>query len=181
MYERLNSTFNWLSGGISSVTPGVPLRALLDELAVVTGIIDWQMPRDEGLVFLRLGSNLERLDMTSRLLEIDHESSWPDAGAATALRAVGALNPFLHTQRAMDGEQVVGFLVLDPEFPRSMLHCAKRAESAVRRMAAAGPPGADRSSAAHGRHPARRTGVRVDHAQLHRLAGPVQPRPRRRL
>ncbi|MGV1005644.1 MAG: alpha-E domain-containing protein [Candidatus Nanopelagicales bacterium] len=139
MFERLNSTFNWLSGGISTLTPGVPLRSLLDELAVVTGIIDWQMPRDEGLVFLRLGANLERLDMTSRLLEIDHEGLWPQAGAATTLRAVGALNPFLHTQRSMTGQQVAGFLVLDPGFPRSMLHCAQRSEDAVRTLAAPNP------------------------------------------
>ncbi len=140
MYERLNSTFNWLSGGISRDTPGVPLRALLDELAVVTGIIDWQMPRDEGLVFLHLGSNLERLDMTSRLLEINHESLWPEAGAVTTLRAIGGLNPFLHTQRSLTGDQVAAYLILDPVFPRSMLHAAVRSEAAVRKIAAAGPP-----------------------------------------
>ena len=101
---------------------------------MVNGIIEWQMPRDEGLVFLRLGSALERLDMTSRLLDIDHEGLWPQAGAATTLRAAGGLNPFLRTQRALNGEQVRGFLVLDPTFPRSMLQCAVRAERQVRQM-----------------------------------------------
>jgi uncharacterized alpha-E superfamily protein len=135
MFERLNATHLRLQSGISSVVPGIPLRGLLDELAVVTGIIDWQMPRDEGLVFLRLGAALERLDMTSRLLDIDHEALWPQAGAATTLRAAGALNPFLRTQRAMTGEQVRTFLVLDPTYPRSMLQCAVRAERQVRQMA----------------------------------------------
>jgi uncharacterized alpha-E superfamily protein len=135
MFERLNATHLRLQSGISSVVPGIPLRGLLDELAVVTGIIDWQMPRDEGLVFLRLGAALERLDMTLRLLDIDHEALWPQAGAATTLRAAGALNPFLRTQRAMTGEQVRTFLVLDPTYPRSMLQCAVRAERQVRQMA----------------------------------------------
>jgi uncharacterized alpha-E superfamily protein len=120
---------------VSTVIPGIPLRSLLDELAVVTGIIEWQMPRDEGLVFVRLGSALERLDMTCRLLDIDHDALWPQAGAATTLRAAGGLNPFLRTQRALTGEQVEGFLVLDPTFPRSMLQSAMRAERAVRTMA----------------------------------------------
>jgi len=135
MFERMNTTHLRLQSGISTVIPGIQLRGLLDELAVVTGIIDWQMPRDEGLVFLRLGAALERLDMTSRLLDIDHDALWPQAGAATALRAAGGFNPFLRTQRAMLGEQVEGFLLLDPTFPRSMLQCAVRAERAVRQMA----------------------------------------------
>ncbi|MCU0264466.1 MAG: alpha-E domain-containing protein, partial [Candidatus Nanopelagicales bacterium] len=71
MFERMNATHLRLQAGISTVIPGIPLRGLLDELSVVAGIIDWQMPRDEGLVFLRLGGALERLDMTSRLLAID--------------------------------------------------------------------------------------------------------------
>ena len=75
MFERMNATHLRLQAGISTVIPGIPLRGLLDELSVVAGIIDWQMPRDEGLVFLRLGGALERLDMTSRLLAIDHESA----------------------------------------------------------------------------------------------------------
>jgi len=135
MFERLNATHLRLQSGISAIVPGIPLRGLLDDLSVVTGIIDWQMPRDEGLVFLRLGAALERLDMTSRLLDIDHESLWPQAGAATTLRAAGGFNPFLRTQRAMTGEQVRTFLVLDPTFPRSMLQCAVRAERQVRQMA----------------------------------------------
>jgi uncharacterized alpha-E superfamily protein len=135
MFERLNATHLRLQAGISTVVPGIPLSGLLDELAVVTGIIDWQMPRDEGLVFLRLGAALERLDMTSRLLDIDHELLWPQAGAATTLRAAGGLNPFLRTQRALNGEQVRAFLLLDPTFPRSMLQCAIRAERQVRQMA----------------------------------------------
>jgi uncharacterized alpha-E superfamily protein len=135
MFERMNATHLRLQTGISTVIPGIPLRSLLDELAVVTGIIEWQMPRDEGLVFVRLGAALERLDMTCRLLDIDHDGLWPEAGAATTLRAAGGFNPFLRTQRALTGEQVEGFLVLDPTFPRSMLQSAVRAERAVRQMA----------------------------------------------
>ena len=135
MFERLNATHLRLQAGISSIVPGIPMRGLLDELALIDGIIDWQMPRDEGLVFLRLGGALERLDMTSRLLDIDHERLWPQAGAATTLRAFGGFNTFLRTQRAMTGEQVRAFLVLDPTFPRSMLQCAIRAERQVRQMA----------------------------------------------
>lgn len=134
MFERMNATHLRMQSGISTVIPGIPLSGLLDELSVVKGIIDWQMPRDEGLVFLRLGAALERLDMTSRLLAIDHEGLWPQVGAVTALRAAGGFNPFLRTQRALTGEQVHAFLLLDPTFPRSTLQTAIRAERQVRQM-----------------------------------------------
>jgi uncharacterized alpha-E superfamily protein len=140
MFERMNATHLRLQAGISTVIPGIPLRGLLDELAVVMGIIQWQMPRDEGLVFLRLGQALERLDMTSRLLDIDHETLWPQAGAATTLRACGGFNTFLRTQRAMNGEQVRGFVLLDPTFPRSTLQVAISAERAVRQLTSYGSP-----------------------------------------
>ncbi len=140
MFERLNATHLRLHAGISTVIPGIPLRGLLEELAVVMGIIQWQMPRDEGLVFLRLGQALERLDMNSRLLDMDHEALWPQAGAATTLRAAGGFNTFLRTQRTMNGEQVRGFLLLDPTFPRSTLQVAISAERAVRQLASYGTP-----------------------------------------
>lgn len=134
MFERMNATHQRMQSGISTVIPGIPLSGLLDELAVVRGIIDWQMSRDEGLVFLRLGAALERLDMNSRLLAIGHEDLWPQAGAVTALRAAGGFNPFLRTQRAVTGGQVHAFLLLDPVFPRSTLQASIRAERAVRQM-----------------------------------------------
>lgn len=135
MFERLNSTHLWLQSGISTIIPGIPLRRLLDELSMVAGIIEWQMTRDEGLVFLRLGSALERLDMTSRLIEMNHAEHWPQAGAVTTLRASTGLNAFLRTQSALTGDQVRAFLILDPTFPRSMLQVAIRAERSVRHMA----------------------------------------------
>lgn len=138
MFERLNATHLRLAAGISTVIPGVPLRRLIEELNVVVGIIDWQMPRDEGLVFIRLDAALERLDMTTRLLDINHELLWPQAGATTTLRAAGGFNPFLRTQRALTGEDVRAFLILDPSFPRSMLQSAIRSERAVRQMASYG-------------------------------------------
>ncbi len=134
MFERMNATHLRLQAGISTVIPGIPLRGLLDELSVVAGIIDWQMPRDEGLVFLRLGGALERLDMTSRAAGHRPRGPLAAGGGRNSPAGAGGFNPFLRTQRALTGEQVRAFLLLDPTFPRSTLQAAIRAERAVRQM-----------------------------------------------
>lgn len=144
LFERLNATHVRLSGRRLTAIPGVALLRILDELTMVAGIIDWTMPRDEGMVFLRIGQAVERLDMTSRLLEIDHDTLWPQAGAATTLRAAGGFNPFLRTRSTMTGDAVRAFLVLDPAFPRSMLQRAMNAERLVRELESYGS--ADRTS-----------------------------------
>ena len=70
--------------------------------------------------------------MTSRLLDVRHDLVWPDTGPVATLRSAAGLSAFLRTGEAPTGEQVREFLVLDPTFPRSMLHSAQRAETAVR-------------------------------------------------
>jgi uncharacterized alpha-E superfamily protein len=44
------------------------------------------------------------------------------------------MSPFLRTGRPITGPEVRRFLVLDPNFPRTMLACATDAENAVRAL-----------------------------------------------
>ena len=110
--------------------PGVLLHGVLERLAVVHGVIDWTSPRDEGYLFLRLGRTLERIDMTARLLAVHHEQLWPESGPVAILRATAGLHAFLRGRNPMNGEQVRGFLVLDPLFPD---RCSARRGSRKRR------------------------------------------------
>ena len=142
VYEALNSVHLRLSAatasGVEPVSPGVLLNGVLERLAVVAGVLDWTIPRDEAWVFMRLGRALERIDMTARLLKVRHDLLWPESGPATALRAAGGLHAFLRGRHPLTGDQVRAFLVLDPTFPRSMLGCALGAEQAARELEAMG-------------------------------------------
>lgn len=141
VFEALNAVDMRLSLAVSKPdirSPGVLLHGVLERLAVVHGVIDWTSPRDEGYLFLRLGRTLERIDMTSRLLAVHHEAMWPESGPVAMLRATGALHAFLRGRNPMSGQQVRGFLVLDPQFPRSMLGSARIAEETVRALEAEG-------------------------------------------
>jgi uncharacterized alpha-E superfamily protein len=133
VFEALNSAHLTLTRGLTAAaSPSASMYRVLERLMVVNGAVEWTMPRDEGHFFLSLGRALERIDMTSRLLDVRHDLVWPDTGPVATLRSAAGLSAFLRTGEAPTGEQVREFLVLDPTFPRSMLHSAQRAESAVR-------------------------------------------------
>lgn len=137
VYEALNSVDMRLSLAVSKPdirSPGVLLHGVLERLAIVHGVIDWTSPRDEGYLFLRLGRTLERIDMTARMLSVHHDALWPESGPVAMLRATGGLHAFLRGRNPMNGEQVRGFLVLDPLFPRSMLGASRIAEDTVRAL-----------------------------------------------
>lgn len=132
-FEALNSAHLALSRGMAfTASPGVALHRVLERLLVVNGVVDWTMPRDEAYHFMVLGRELERIDMVGRLLAVRHDELWPASGPAAALRAAGALSPYLRTGKAINAVDVRRFLVLDPAFPRSMRACAADAEEAVR-------------------------------------------------
>ena len=133
VFEALNGAYLTLSRGLTTAaSPGASMHRVLERLMVVNGAVEWTMSRDEGHYFLTLGRSLERIDMTARLLDVRHDLVWPDTGAVAVLRSAAALSPFLRTGEAPSGQQVREFLVLDPDFPRSMLHRARAAEDAVR-------------------------------------------------
>ncbi len=141
VFEALNSVDMRLTLAVGKAdirSPGVLLYGVLERLAVVHGVIDWTSPRDEGYLFLRLGRSLERIDMTARLLTMHHDALWPESGPVAMLRATGALHAFLRGRNPMSGEQVRGFLVLDPLFPRSMLGSSRIAEDTVRALESQG-------------------------------------------
>ncbi len=133
VFEALNATYIALSRGrVYAASPGVALHRVEERLLTVNGIIEWTMSRDEGYLFLSLGRCLERIDMMARLLGVRHDQLWPEGGPVATLRSAGSLSAFQRTQDSLEGDSVRRFLVLDPDFPRSLRACAAGAESAVR-------------------------------------------------
>lgn len=144
IYEALNSAHLELTRGLAlRGSPGVALYNVLQKLLTVNGVIDWTMPRDEAYFFMVLGKELERIDMTGRVLAVHHDQFWPTAGPVAVLRASGALSAFLRAGAPLTGDEARRFLVIDKTFPRSMLCCAVDAEAAVRELERIGDAGTD--------------------------------------
>ena len=99
------------------------------------------MLHDEGWHFYRLGRLLERADKTSRLLDVKYFMLLPsvtDVGTplddiqwAAVLRSASALEMYRKRHGPIVPEQIIKFLVLDREFPRSVHYCLTTANDSV--------------------------------------------------
>jgi uncharacterized alpha-E superfamily protein len=151
MWETTNSLWHWLQGG-----PGRRLyRSDRDHFyqhirqmgELFHGQADETMLNGEPLAFMRLGRYLERAGQTARLMDV-HYHSFPDHHPSSdrgpiddpirlaqwwaLLACCSATEPFkrrsLGTPTARD---VVGFLLFEPDLPRSVSHCLRAARHAL--------------------------------------------------
>jgi uncharacterized alpha-E superfamily protein len=129
LWESINTTWHrWNSMGRHVVTER-HLSWVRERAALVSGIADSTMSHDDAWEFLVLGRSLERADMTARLVA---NGGLPYAGPSwsTVLSSCGAQQAFMRSHRGVLTDDLAAlFLVLDREFPRSVifaLHAAER-------------------------------------------------------
>ena len=135
MWECLNVTLHGLPGqrrAAERLGPHVYLRFVRERAAMFFGLADSTMSHDDAWRFLVLGRSLERIDMTARLLLARMPATPYELGWPTLLRACGAYESFIRTRNwTADAQQVPEFLILDRQFPRSVLHCLASAEDCL--------------------------------------------------
>lgn len=135
MWECLNSTWHGLPLARRRVEQqGVHafFRWVRERCAVLTGLTDATMSRDEGWLFLVLGRNVERVDMTARLLRTHQRAGGSIPSWMTLLRSSGAWETFLRTYRgSLDDRHAAEFLLLDRLFPRSVFAALSSAEACL--------------------------------------------------
>jgi len=145
MWECLNGTYNALPGVIARVAGGSPhafFSYVKERAAILAGLADSTMSRDDGWRFLVLGRSLERVDMTARLLSASFGDGAGPAEWVTTLRCCSAHEAFLRTyRRRVEPDLVVEFLLLDRLFPRSAFHALGAAERCLAEL----EPGAGRA------------------------------------
>lgn len=142
LWQCLNTT--WIGIGtarLRATTAHQFFAWVRERAALVDGIADATMSRDEAWRFLVLGRSLERADMTARLV-----ATSAIAGAVpswtTLLRSCGAHESYLRTYRGVaSDEHAAEFLLLDRLFPRSVVHAVNEAESCLEQLT----PSADRA------------------------------------
>jgi uncharacterized alpha-E superfamily protein len=94
------------------------------------------MSRDEALSFLLIGQNLERADLTSRVLDVRADNLQPRRGDdpyeavrwMAVLRSLAAYQPFRRAMPARpQGGSTLRFLLQDDRFPRAVAACLSEA------------------------------------------------------
>ncbi|MBV9488634.1 MAG: alpha-E domain-containing protein [Verrucomicrobia bacterium] len=105
------------------------------------GLTDATMSHNEPWHFARLGRMIERADKTSRILDVKYFILLPsvtDVGTpldeiqwTAVLRSASALQVYRQQYGRISPARVIEFLVLDPEFPRAMHFCLRRADESL--------------------------------------------------
>ena len=135
MWETLNATHHALPGRVAtarSLGPNTFFRYVKERAAIVAGLVDSTLVRDDGWRFLVLGRALERVDMTARLLIARATVADTPGGWVTTLLCCSAHEAYLRTyRRAVDASLVAEFLILDRLFPRSVLYSLTEADNAL--------------------------------------------------
>ncbi|MBA4020125.1 MAG: hypothetical protein C0483_23435 [Pirellula sp.] len=108
---------------------------------LILGLLDATISRDEAWFFAHVGRLIERADKTSRILDVKYYILLPtvtDVGTpldsiqwAALLKSAGALEMYRKSRGRITPRDVVDFLLLDREFPRSIRFCLSEAEESL--------------------------------------------------
>jgi len=153
MWETLNTSWQWFTSKAAQreyrKDRSQFYRRIRSLCAEFGGTSDSSMLHEEPLDFMLLGLMLERANQTARLMDVKHhrvaggdrqtlETPWQSAQWVSQLKLCAAEESFLKRHRAAPtGRRVAEFLLRDPSFPRSVLHCFEGAELLLRRIEAA--------------------------------------------
>ena len=145
MWEQVNSCYLMVNAAASNqrlmMSPSSFFSDVKKASQLFHGITDATMLHGEVWHFYRLGRLLERADKTSRLLDVKYFMLLPsvsDVGTplddiqwAAVLRSTSALEMYRKRHGHIAPEQIINFLVLDHEFPRSIHYCLTTANDSL--------------------------------------------------
>jgi uncharacterized alpha-E superfamily protein len=122
------------------------LRRVIAGCQWINGILVGTMSRDHAMSFLSIGQNLERADLTTRVLDVRSESLHPSRGDdpyevvhwMAVLRSLAAYQPFRRAMPArLQGGSTLRFLLQDDRFPRAVSACLAETRSHLKGLARA--------------------------------------------
>jgi len=160
MWEQVNTCYLMVNAAASDQLRMTSALGFFGEVKKASqlfhGITDATMLHGEGWHFYQLGRLLERADKTSRLLDVKYYILLPsltDVGTplddiqwAAVLQSASALEMYRKRHGHIAPEQIIKFLVLDPEFPRSIHFCLTTANDSLHAISGT-PAGMYRNSA----------------------------------
>jgi uncharacterized alpha-E superfamily protein len=147
-WEQINKLYlksrEELASGLSPKWRYEFLRETILRVQQISGILDGAMSHDAGFEFMEIGRNLERADMTTRIIDVrslnlsqESETLKPFENILwmSVLRSLTAYQMYRrHMQAAVKRKAVLQFLLQDKEFPRSFRFCLDKVQSCLDRL-----------------------------------------------
>ncbi|MFO8023796.1 alpha-E domain-containing protein [Thiohalophilus sp.] len=121
------------------------LRQIILGAQTVTGMLAGTMTHDEGYDFLRMGRNLERADMTTRIVDVRSASLLPEMSEdlspfeniqwVSVLKSLTAYQMYRREMRIrVRRPDVLRFLLQERRFPRAFYHTLCEVESCLQHL-----------------------------------------------
>jgi uncharacterized alpha-E superfamily protein len=154
MWEEVNRLYLFLrkqtAASVWSTSPSEFFNEVRKSSQLIQGLAVSTMPRTDAWEFLEMGKNIERADMTSRILDVKYHILLPkveDVGGAldtahwtTILRSCSAISYFQYSGFSeIVAWNVAQLLILSPTFPRSIRFCVRELNNALRHISGSAP------------------------------------------
>lgn len=148
-WQQVNEMYLFAKNNIDSVSHRrgrvLMLQEILKGCQRFTGFLSGAMSQDNAFRFIKLGRNIERADMSTRMLDIgsvlmadvrsdkmleDESSIW-----INVLKSLSALLMYRkHRRRRIKGDDVLDYLLKDNHFPRAVAHCINEIHECINQL-----------------------------------------------
>ena len=147
-WERVNSLYLSVARRSNKDLPRASRHAVLNNIIQscqqITGLLSGTMNKDAAYQFVHMGRNIERADMSTRIIDVASadlmvagEEALPFRNVLwiSVLQSLTAYQMFrLTVQRNVSPEDALEFLLQNKEFPRAVAHTLIEIENSMQRL-----------------------------------------------
>lgn len=145
-WEQINGLYLFVTANQNDAFTRRSRYAYLNKIILVnqtiTGLLAGTMTHDEAYAFMRIGQNLERADMSTRIIDVrsatllsEIESELPAFSNIQWMGVLKSMTAYQMYRREVrvriNRNDVLAFLLTNPRFPRSLIHAIEQIERAV--------------------------------------------------
>jgi uncharacterized alpha-E superfamily protein len=145
-WERVNSLYlsvaRRANKGLPRASRHTALNGIVQSVQQITGMLSGTMNQDAAYQFIRMGRNLERADMTTRIIDIasaglgspdDDTRHYQNVMWVSVLQSLSAYQMYrLSVRNNVRPPDVLEFLLRSKDFPRAVSHCLLEIEESIR-------------------------------------------------
>jgi uncharacterized alpha-E superfamily protein len=144
VWEGVNSLYYYVkenqNRGLSKRGRFEYLKKIITSTQMIYGAADGTINHDSSYIFMRIGSMIERADMTSRILDVRSASlitteatkAYENIQWVSLLRSLSAYQMYRQQMSVrVQRKDVIEFIMLSKEFPRSILFCLSELRNTI--------------------------------------------------
>ena len=144
MWQQINELYLLITAESRNLAPA-DLPGFCQQVRMgchlIHGILHVTMSHNHAWQFIRLGSQLERADKTTRILDVkyfillpslsDVGTPYDDVQWSAVLKSVSGFEMYRKRHGRISPEKIAEFLLLDAEFPRALRYCIAIADRSL--------------------------------------------------